>query len=133
MAMNTTNAALPRHTGRALLPALAHLYGAIPLAVVAALIALAPTAPHDFWWHLRIGRIVAEAGIPRTNVFAWTVPTDQPFVYAAWLGDWLFYQTYLLAGLQGPALVRNLLGTLAFALVLLDARRRSGSWRLAGL
>lgn len=133
MAMNTTNAALPRHTGRALLPALAHLYGAIPLAVVVALIALAPTDPHDFWWHLRIGRIVAEAGIPRTNMFAWTVPTDQPFVYAAWLSDWLFYQAYLLAGLQGPAQVRNLLGMLAFALVLLDARRRSGSWRLAGL
>jgi hypothetical protein len=131
--MNTTNAALPQQTSRALLPTLAHLYGLTPLAVVAALIALAPTDPHDFWWHLRIGQIVAEAGIPRTNMFAWTVPTNQPFVYAAWLGDWLFYQMYLLAGLQGPVLARNLLGILAFALVLLDAWRRSGAWRLAGL
>jgi hypothetical protein len=114
-------------------PALIHLYGLIPLAVVAALIALAPTDPHDFWWHLRVGRIVAEAGVPRTNMFAWTVPPDQPFVYAAWLGDWLFYQMYLLCGLQGPVLARNILGTLAFALVLLEAWRRSGSWRLAGL
>jgi hypothetical protein len=115
------------------LPALIHLYGLIPLAVVAALIALAPTDPHDFWWHLRVGRIVSEAGVPRTNMFAWTVPPDQPFVYAAWLGDWLFYQMYLLCGLQGPVLARNILGTLAFALVLLEAWRRSGSWRLAGL
>ncbi len=114
-------------------PALIHLYGLIPLAVVAALISLAPTDPHDFWWHLRIGRIVAESGVPRTNMFAWTVPPDQPFVYAAWLGDWLFYQMYLLCGLQGPVLARTLLGTLAFALVLLEARRRSGSWHLAGL
>lgn len=133
MAMKTTNAALPRQTSRAFLPSLAHLYGLTPLAVVAALIALAPTDPHDFWWHLRIGQTVAESGIPRTNMFAWTVPTDQPFVYAAWLGDWLFYQTYRLAGLYGPVLARNLLGAFAFALVLLDARRRSGSWRLAGL
>ncbi len=133
IAMNTTNTALPRYAGRALLPALAHLYGLIPLAVVAALIALAPTDPHDFWWHLRIGQIVAESGVPRTNMFAWTVPTDLPFVYAAWLGDWLFYQTYLLAGLQGPVLARNVLGMVAFALVLFDAYRRSGSWRLAGL
>jgi hypothetical protein len=114
-------------------PALIHLYGLIPLAVVAALIALAPTDPHDFWWHLRVGRLVAETGVPRTNMFAWTVPPDQPFVYAAWLGDWLFYQMYLLCGLQGPVLARNILGTLAFALVLLEAWRRSGSWRLAGL
>lgn len=133
IAMNTTDATVPRPTGRVILPSLAHLYALMPLALVAALIALAPTDPHDFWWHLRIGRIVAESGVPRTNMFAWTVPRDQPFVYAAWLGDWLFYQIYLLAGLQGPVLARNFLGTLAFALVLLDARRRSGSWRLAGL
>ncbi|MCS6842686.1 MAG: hypothetical protein NZ699_09920 [Roseiflexus sp.] len=131
--MNTTKAAVPWQTSKALLPSLAHLYGLIPLAVITALIALAPTDPHDFWWHLRIGQIVAESGVPRTNMFAWTVPIDQPFVYAAWLGDWLFYQTYRLAGLQGPVLARNILGALAFALVLLDAYRRSGSWRLAGL
>lgn len=131
--MKTTDAAVPRQTSRALFPSLAHLYGLMPLAVVAALIALAPTDPHDFWWHLRVGQIVAESGVPRTNMFAWTVPADQPFVYAAWFGDWLFYQAYRLAGLQGPVLARNILGALAFALVLLDARRRSGSWRLAGL
>lgn len=133
MAMNTTNAAVPQRIRQVLSPSLAHLYGLTPLAVVAALIALAPTDPHDFWWHLRIGQIVTESGVPRTNMFAWTIPADQPFVYAAWFGDWLFYQTYRLAGLQGPVLVRNILGALSFALVLLDARRRSGSWRLAGL
>lgn len=115
------------------LPSLAHLYGLIPLAFIGAFIALAPTDPHDFWWHLRVGQVVAESGVPRTNLFAWTVPATQPFVYAAWFSDWLFYQTYRLAGLQGPVLARNLLGLVAFALVLLEAYRRSGSWRLAGL
>ncbi|MGQ9549275.1 MAG: hypothetical protein ACUVSY_15505 [Roseiflexus sp.] len=132
-----TNTSVLHTVGRlvrhAPLPALIHLYGLIPLAVVAALISLAPTDPHDFWWHLRVGRIVAESEVPRTNMFAWTVPTDQPFVYAAWLSDWLFYQMYLLFGLQGPVLARNVLGIIAFALVLLEALRRSGSWRLSGL
>lgn len=117
----------------ALLPRVDHLWALLPLAIFGVFLALAPTEPHDFWWHLRVGQIVAEEGIPRTNRFAWTLPADAPFVYAAWLADWLSYQSYRALGLQGPVLLRNMLGIAGFALVMLEARRRSGSWRLAGL
>lgn len=115
------------------LPAVEHLWALMPLALFGSILSLAPTLPHDFWWHLRVGQLVAAQGVPRTNMFAWTVPADAPFVYAAWLSDWLFYQAYRAMGLQGPVLARNLLGIAGFALVAAEARRRSGSWRLAGL
>ncbi len=110
-----------------------HLWALLPLALVAAFLALAPSSPHDFWWHLKVGELVETQGVPRTNIFAWGVPADTPFVYAAWLADWLAYQLVVLFGPGGPVQARNILGTLAFAAVVVEAQRRSGSWRLAGL
>jgi hypothetical protein len=123
----------PLRTKALPLPTLEQLYTLLPLALIGVVVSLAPTQPYDFWWHLHVGRLVAEQGIPHTNMWAWSVPADAAYVYAAWLGNWLFYQAYLLLGLTGPVLLRSLLGVLAFGLVAAEARRRSGSWRLAGL
>src|SRR5262249_52666713 len=138
--MNTlkeTNAAdLPRtRLGRRALPlpGLEQLWLLLALALIGVFIALVPTPPHDFWLHLKAGQIVAQPGIPWTNMFAWSVPADAPFVYATWLGEWLFYALYQLGGLQAPILARNLLGLASFTLVAVEARRRSGSLRLAAL
>jgi hypothetical protein len=103
------------------------------LTLIGVFIALVPTPPHDFWWHLKAGQMVAAQGIPSTNLFAWSIPADAPYVYATWLGEWLFYALYWLGGLQAPVLARNLLGLAGFTLVAVEARRRSGSWRLAAL
>jgi hypothetical protein len=110
-----------------------HLWALFALSVVAAFISLVPTAPHDFWWHLRAGQLIAAEGIPTTNRFAWAVPAETPYVYQSWLGEWLFFQLYRLGGLQLVVFARNLLGAIAYALVAWEARARSGSWRLAAL
>lgn len=110
-----------------------HLWALFALTLVGAFIALVPTPPNDFWWHLKAGELVVTDGLPTTNRFAWTLPADAPYVYATWLGEALFYQLYHLGGLGAVALGRNLLGLAGFALVALEARRRSGSWRLAAL
>jgi hypothetical protein len=115
------------------LPGLEHIWVMLALTLIGVFVALVPTTPHDFWWHLKVGRIVAERGIPTTNMFAWTLPADAPFTYATWLGEWLFYALYWLGGLPMVVLARNLLGLAGFALVAVEARRRSGSWRLAAL
>jgi hypothetical protein len=120
-------------TQAVLLPGLDHVWVILALTLVGVFVALVPTPPHDFWWHLKVGQIVAEHGIPATNIFAWTLPADAPFTYATWLGEWLFYALYQLGGLPATVLARNLLGLAGFALVALEARRRSGSWRLAAL
>jgi hypothetical protein len=115
------------------LPGIEQLWVIMALALIGAFIALVPTTPHDFWWHLKAGQIVAERGIPTTNLFAWTLPADAPYIYATWLGEWLFYWLYQLGGLPATVLARNLLGLAGFTLVALEARRRSSSWRLAAL
>jgi hypothetical protein len=126
--------ARPQSTRRLLpLISLDMLWALLALAIVGVFIALVPTPPHDFWWHLKAGQLVATQGIPSTNMFAWSVPADAPFVYATWLGEWLFYALYAIGGPQTPIFARNMLGLAAFALVAVEARRRSGSWRLAGL
>nr|MCU0493483.1 hypothetical protein [Chloroflexaceae bacterium] len=110
---------------------LEHLWVLLALTLVGGFIALSPTSPNDFWWHLKAGQLVATSGIPTTNIFAWTLPADAPFVYQSWLGEWLFYAIYQLGGLPLVVFARNLLGTAAFALVAYEAHRRSGSWRIA--
>ncbi len=110
---------------------LEHLWVVLALSIIGGFIALVPTAPNDFWWHLKAGELIASEGIPSTNRFAWTLPADTPFVYQSWLGEWLFFALYRLGGLPLIVFARNMLGLLAFALVALEAKRRSGSWRLA--
>ena len=111
-----------------------HLYVIEALAIVGFFAALWPLWPHDFWWHLRIGQVITEERrIPNTNMFAWSLPADAPFLYGAWLGEWLLYQFYRLGGLELIVLARNALAVGAFALIAMEARRRSGSWRLTGL
>ncbi len=97
-------------------------------------VALVPLVPNDFWWHLKAGEIIVTTGrIPTTNLFAWTLPRAQPYVYGAWLAEALFYGLYRLGGLALPMVARTVLVVTAFTLVALEARRRSASWRIAAL
>jgi hypothetical protein len=108
-----------------------HLWVLVALGAVGIIISISRTVPNDFWWHLKAGEMIATSGIPTTNIFAWTLPADTPFIYQSWLGEWLFYMLYQLGGLPFVVFARNMLGLAAFALVALEAQQRSGSWRLA--
>lgn len=110
-----------------------HLWAIFALSVIGGFISLAPTAPNDFWWHLKAGELVATSGIPTANLFAWTIPVDHPYTYQSWLGEWLFYALFRIGGLPMTIFARNMLGATAFALVAWEARLRSGSWRLGAL
>jgi Cation transport ATPase len=110
-----------------------HVWALFALTIVGGFVALVPTLPNDFWWHLAAGRIIAQEGIPSTNLFAWSLPADTPYIYQSWLGEWLFYVLYSIGGFPLTVFARNLLFTLTFGLMGYDAYRRSGSWRLAAL
>lgn len=131
--MADTTTVLPTHPRAFPHIRLDHLWPLGVLALIGVFIALVPTPPNDFWWHLKAGQIVTQQGIPTTNLFAWILPAETPFVYATWLGEWLFYALFRVAGLPAIIIARNLLGLAAFALVATEAHRRSGSWRLAAL
>ncbi len=98
------------------------------------LTSLVPLPPNDFWWHLKIGEIIWDTGdIPSTNMFAWTIPDDQPFFYAAWLSELGFYTLYRLGGLELVTFARNVLLAAALFIVAYEAERRSGSWKITAL
>lgn len=132
--MKSSTASSPRGRLR-FVPVIAieHVWLALALACIGVWIGLVPTPPNDFWWHLKAGQLISTSGLPTTNLFAWSVPTDQPYIYATWLGEWFFFQLYQIGGLGLIAITRNLLGLLLFAAVAWDGQWRSGSWRLAAL
>jgi hypothetical protein len=111
-----------------------HLWLFGPLAAFTIVLSILPVVPNDLWWHLKIGELIHTSGsIPQTNIFAWSLPVDAPFTYGAWLGEYLLYSLYRLGQLELVIFARTVLLLLAFALVGYEAKRRSGSWRLAGL
>ena len=95
---------------------------------------LVPLPPNDFWWHLKIGEIIfTQHHIPTTNMFGWTLPADQPFVYGAWLGEFLLYALYFFGKLKLVTFTRTILIVIAYWLVAYETKRRSGSWRIGAL
>lgn len=64
-------------------------------------------------------------------MFSWTLPVDAPYYYGTWLGELWLYVVYRVGGLHLTTFVRTLLLGITFWLVGWEARRRSGSWRIA--
>lgn len=109
-----------------------YLWLLIILAAIGFHASLVPLMPNDFWWHLKIGELIYTTGdIPATNLFAWTLPANQPFVYGAWLGEYLFYLLFRAGGMALVVTARTVLVLLTFWMVGYEAQRRTGSWRLA--
>ncbi len=110
------------------------LWLAVILAGLTFYTSLTPLPPNDFWWHLKIGEVIARtSAIPATNMFGWTLPADQPFVYGAWLGEYLFYLLYHWGQLPLVIFTRNILMLLTYALLGGEVQRRTHSGRLAAL
>ncbi|MGQ9718080.1 MAG: hypothetical protein ACUVR6_10410 [Anaerolineae bacterium] len=108
-----------------------HLWPLVILAALGFYTSLVPLPPNDFWWHLKIGELIAtRRAIPTTNMFAWTLPADAPFTYGAWLGELLLYVLYRWGGLELVTFARNVLVLAAFWLAARAAWERCGSWRL---
>jgi hypothetical protein len=115
-------------------PQVDHLWPLLVLVGFGSIGSLIPIDQVDFWWHIAAGREIVQLGaVPTTTSSSWVLPDHTPFVLGSWLAEWLLYQLYLLGGIPAIVLSRNLLLLAAFTVVGLDARRRSGSWRLAAL
>lgn len=50
-----------------------------------------PIVETDIGWHLALGRLIGEQGIPETNALSWTYP-DQPWYPTSWLYDVLAFR-----------------------------------------
>lgn len=90
--------------------------------MIASLAALtSPEADPDFWWHLRIGQWIEQNGLPRTDVFTYTVP-DHAWTDHEWLTEVLIAWVYAHGGMFAISLAFGLL-TWAGLLVVLRSSR----------
>jgi len=80
--------------------------------------AVRETLDPDMWWHLRTGEYILQAGIPRQDVFSFTVP-DHEWITHEWLSQVFMWGVYRIGGLAGLIVVFALLITLTFWLVYL--------------
>jgi hypothetical protein len=95
-----------------------HLWVLLPTFVVAWVSLVHRLQPLDFWWHLKAGEVIFTTGsIPQVDLFSFT-QAGRPFIYQNWLGEVLYYVTYLAGGLQLLILFNMVLLVLAFLPIL---------------
>ncbi len=94
-----------------------------------------PIRPHDFWWHMAVGReILTTRRIPAVDTFSFTAAGRPYPAYAVfWLPEVALYLLYRAGGPAPVVFAHALTVTAAYGLTLLLARRISGSSRVAAL
>jgi hypothetical protein len=104
-----------------------------PVAGILIRLSLEPTGPHDYWWHLAMGKLIAFTGeVPTQNIFLYTLPATTPFFDQPWLGQWLMYQSFDTFGHTGPMIIRNVLAVLSWAGIVAAALTRCRDPRVVG-
>lgn len=84
----------------------------------------------DIWWHLKTGEYIVENWeVPDVDPFAYTTPRplsggQKIGLKAHWLGQVIFYISYLMGGLMGVGIFRSLLIVLPMALLYIWLSRR---------
>jgi hypothetical protein len=110
-----------------------HLWILAVLIGIFAFVNTHPIRPHDFWWHMAIGREILESGaIPELDVYSQTMAGQAFASYQMyWLADVGLYAVYNLGGAALSVLVQSLIITLAYAVIFLLCFRVSRSLRVA--
>lgn len=78
--------------------------------------AVRETLDPDMWWHLRTGEAILTTGIPRQDIFSFTVP-HHIWVTHEWLSQVIMWLTYQAGGFPALILFFALLTALTFWLV----------------
>src|SRR5207247_2507188 len=76
-----------------------HLWLGVPVFVLLWKCFLFPIPTLDFWWHLKMGELMATTrSIPRVDVFSFTA-AGKIFIVQNWLAELLYYGVFHLGGL----------------------------------
>jgi hypothetical protein len=68
----------------------------------------------DFWWHLKLGELIATTkSIPTTDLFSYTA-SGRPYFVHNWLAELIYYGSYSLGGLPLVVMVNALVTLGAF-------------------
>jgi hypothetical protein len=85
--------------------------------------AVRETLDPDMWWHLRTGQVILEEGLPRQDIYSFTVSQNR-WITHEWLSEVLMWLGYQAAGLYGLMVLAAALVGLTFALVYKRCRGR---------
>ncbi|MDW8064070.1 MAG: hypothetical protein RMK32_00375 [Anaerolineae bacterium] len=105
-----------------------HLLALTVLTGIFVFVSTHPIRPHDFWWHLAVGREILQNGrIPTVDAFSYTrAGAPYPSYAMFWLAEVLMYELYTLGGPALVVWVHSLLITAAYGLVMWTAWEASG-------
>lgn len=92
-------------------------------AVALFVVAVRPTLDPDMWWHLRTGEYILQNGIPRQDVFSYTV-TDHAWVTHEWLSQTLMWLLYEAGGFAALILIFAAVIAASFWLVFVSSAGR---------
>ncbi|MCL5410166.1 MAG: hypothetical protein M1607_04910 [Patescibacteria group bacterium] len=76
----------------------------------------------DFGWHLKMGQLIINSGVPQTDPFSYTMPSF-PFIDHEWFSDVVIYKIYQLAGRSGLATIYSLIA-LTSLLILIPEKKK---------
>jgi hypothetical protein len=111
-----------------------HLWVASLLALSWLFLSLAPLPPNDLWWHMAAGRAMVQEGAwIHTNRWAYTLPSDAPYVYQSWLSEVALYWLWWVGDVPLLALGRTLAITASYGVVAWHAWRRCGQGKAVAL
>jgi hypothetical protein len=110
-----------------------HLWGLAALAGIFIFVSTHPIRPHDFWWHITIGREILTTGsIPAADIYSYTsYGQPYPSYNMFWLIEILLYAIYKLGGVELVILLHSLMITSAYGIVFWICKQASNSWRIA--
>jgi hypothetical protein len=94
-----------------------------------------PIRPHDFWFHVAVGREIVSTGhIPDVDTFSYTA-LGQPYdsYKSFWLMEVFYYGLLQATGAVGIVLAHGLTIAGAYTILLLACWRATGNWRIAAL
>jgi hypothetical protein len=110
-----------------------HVWALVGIVGVFIFVNTHPIRPHDFWWHMAIGReIVTNGNIPSTDTFSYTAAGTPYASYKMfWLMEVLLYTIFHTGGAALVIFFQSTVITLAYILVLLTCYKKSHDWRSA--
>jgi hypothetical protein len=110
-----------------------HLWGLTALMGIFIFVNTHPIRPHDFWWHITIGREIVTTGkIPTVDVFSYTeAGRPYPSYQIYWLMEIMLYEMYKLGGPALVIFIHSLMITAAYSIIFWICKGISNSWRMA--
>lgn len=100
----------------------------MPLLFIAFLL---PLTPQDYWWYLRLGQDIAQAGsIPTVDLYSYT-QAGMPFFYHSWLAAVVLWKIYQAGGFLLTFLARGVIIAVTYSFTWFLAREVGVGPRLA--